>query len=173
MFDFQHRICYYLEKSVVICVNFSWTDYNPKKMSFVEKWLDKKAVKLTGIDNGWEDFYEYWKNEDGNVLNQNYWCKVVYEKNKPFGIIAIGCHEDLFVIMEMLIAPKMRNKGKGSILIKELIENGKEILGKEIKRATAVIFPSNIASQKCFDKAGFAVERIHEDGDAIDYIYNK
>lgn len=170
---FSAGLCYYLEKSVVICVNFNWFDYDPKKMKFVEKWLDKKAVKLTGIDDGWEDFYEYWKNEGGNILNQNYWCKVISENGKTFGIIAIGCHEDLFVIMEMLIAPKMRNKGKGAKLIKELIENSTEILGKEIKKATAVIFPSNVASQKCFEKAGFVVERIHEDGDAIDYIYNK
>ncbi len=152
---------------------FCWADYDPTEMEFIEKWLDKKAVRFTGIDDGWQDFYEYWKNEKGTIINQNFWCKVVSENNKPFGIIAIGCQEDLFVIMEMLIAPKMRSKGKGTLLIKELLENSEQILGKEIQQSEALIYPSNKASQKCFEKAGFVLERIHEDGDAIDYIFNK
>lgn len=154
-------------------MNFTWIDYNPTEMKFVEKWLDKKAVRFTGMDEGWKNFYEYWKNESKSVLNENYWCKVVSQSNKPFAIIALSFHENSFLIMEMLIAPKARNKGNGTKLIKELIENSKQILGKEIKTVSAVIFPSNVASQKCFEKAGFVVERIHEDGDAIDYIYNK
>ncbi|MBQ8783834.1 MAG: GNAT family N-acetyltransferase [Clostridia bacterium] len=154
-------------------MNFYWTDYNPTEMKFVEKWLDKTAVKFTGMDDGWEDFYKYWKNEKDTILNQNYWCKVVSEKGLPFCVIALGFHEDSFVIMEMLVSPKMRNKGKGTLIIKELIENSKQILGKEIQKAEAVIYPSNKASQRCFEKAGFVLERIHEDGDAIDYVFYK
>ena len=37
--------------------------------------------------------------------------------------------------------------------------------------ADAVIFPSNKASQKAFEKAGFKYETIHPDGDAMYYIY--
>ena len=154
-------------------MKFCWTDYDPVKMKFVEKWLDKKAVRFTGMDDGWEDFYEYWKNKKDTVLNQNYWCKIVSENEVPFGIVAISFHADSFLIMEMLIAPKMRNKGKGTLLIKDLLENSGQILGKAIHKAEAVIYPSNKASQKCFEKAGFAIKQVHDDGDAIDYIFNK
>lgn len=154
-------------------MKFYWTDYNPAEMNFVEKWLDRKSVKSTGLDDGLASFYEYWKNEKDTILNQNFWCKVVSENNIPFGVIALGFHENSFTVMEMLIAPKMRNKGKGTLLIKDLIENGKDVLGIEFQKAEAVIYPSNPASQRCFEKAGFVFDHAHEDGDALYYTFKK
>ena len=84
-------------------MNFTWKDYNPEKMQYVEKWLDKKAIRMTGMDDGWRDFYEYWANEEGFVLGENYWCKVVFEDDKPFAIMAIGLHDDNITIMETLV----------------------------------------------------------------------
>ena len=75
--------------------------------------------------------------------------------------------------METLVAPEKRNQGKGSELLKELLINGKSIIGREISRADAVIFPSNKASQKAFEKAGFKYLRTNEDGDAMDYIFEQ
>ena len=73
--------------------------------------------------------------------------------------------------MEVLVAPKMRGRGKGTKIIKELLENSKSIIGIDIHKAEAVIFLSNKASQKAFENAGFKHESTHEDGDAMNYIY--
>ena len=78
---------------------------------------------------------------------------VVFENEKPFAVIQFGFHEDTFTSMETFVAPEKRNQGKGSELLKELLTNGKSIIGREINRADAVIFPSNKASQKAFEKA--------------------
>lgn len=137
---------------------FKWVDYNPDKMRFVEKWLDKKAVKMTGMDDGFCDFYEYWAKEEGFMVGKNYWCKVVFEDEKPFAVTALSMYEGVIYIMEVLVAPKMRGKGKGSKMIKELLNNGKEIIGLDIQKAEATIYPSNEASQKAFSKAGFKHE---------------
>lgn len=152
-------------------MNYAWEDYNPGTMGYVEKWLDKKAIRMTGMDDGWCDFYEYWANEEGFVLGENYWCKVVFEDDKPFAIIAIGLHDGNITIMETLVAPKMRGKGKGSKMLKELLENSKSIIGIDIHKAEAVIYPSNKASQKAFENAGFKHESTHEDGDVMNYVY--
>ena len=154
-------------------MNFKWVDYNPDTMKYVEKWLDKKAVKMTGMDEGFRDFYEYWAKEDGFVVGENYWCKVVFENEKPFAIIALSLYEGNVGIMEIFVAPKTRGKGKGSKMIKELLNNGKSIIGFDIHKADAVIYTSNIASQKAFSKAGFKHESTHEDGDAMNYVYEK
>jgi len=74
--------------------------------------------------------------------------------------------DEAYVISEFLICPDMRGKGFDSSILKEII-------GTEIKTATAVIFPDNIASQKAFTKAGFALQSVHPDGDALNYIYLK
>ena len=152
-------------------MNFAWRDYNPETMGFVEDWIDEVAVKMTGMEDGFRQEYEYWSNEDYNIVGDNYWCKVIFENKNPFAVIEFGLHEDCFTIMEIIVEPEMRGQGMGSKIIKELIENAKFIIGMDIKKADAIIFPSNIASQKAFEKADFKYHHTHEDGDAMTYMY--
>lgn len=151
---------------------FVWYDYNPNTMNFIENWLDESAVESTGLDEGFRAFYEYWANEDGFVVGENFWCKVVFENDKPFAVIAFCQHEYKTIIMEVLISPDKRGQGKGTALIKELLNN-EEIIGFTIQKCEAVIYPSNIASQKAFEKAGFKYHNNHKDenGDSLHYIY--
>lgn len=153
-------------------MNYIWYDYNPKTMGFVEQWLDESAVNSTGLDEGFWAFYEYWANEDGFTVGKNFWCKVTFENNEPFGVIAFCQHEHKIIIMEVLIAPDKRGQGKGSTLLIELLNN-EEIIGFTIQKSEAVIYPSNIASQKAFEKAGFMYRNNHKDenGDSMHYIY--
>ena len=151
-------------------MNYVWRDYNPNTMGYIEKWLDEFAVKSTGLDEGFQNFYEYWANEDGFVVGENFWSKVVLENDKPFAVIAFCLHESKIIIMEIVVEPEKRGQGSGSKLLKELLENG-EIIGFTIHKSEAVIFPSNIASQKSFENAGFLYHYSHEDGDALYYVY--
>ena len=153
-------------------VNQAWYDYNPNTMSFVENWLDKSAVDSTGLDEGFRNFYEYWANEDGFILGENFWCKVTFEDDKPFAVIAFCQHEHKTIIMEVLVAPEKRGQRKGSTLLKELLNN-EEIIGFTIQKSEAVIYPGNIASQKAFENAGFKYHHNHKDGngDSMNYVY--
>lgn len=60
-------------------MNFVWRDYNPETMGYIETGLDEYAVRMTGMDDGFRDFYEYWANEGGCVVGEDFWCKVVLE----------------------------------------------------------------------------------------------
>lgn len=151
-------------------MNYVWHDYDPKTMGYIENWLDEPAVRSTGLDNGFRDFYEYWANEDGYIAGENYWCKVVCEQDKPFAVIAFCQHESKIIIMEVVVAPEKRGQGGGTRLLKELLER-EEIIGFAIHKSEAVIFPSNIASQKAFENAGFQYHHTHENGDAMYYVY--
>ena len=150
---------------------FTWKDYNPETMGYVENWLDEHAVSMTGMDDGFRQEYEYWANEDYNTVGENFWGKVVFEKGVPFAVIEFGMHEGVVTIMETLVAPEKRGQGMGSKIIKELLQNAKNIIGIDIEKAEAIIFPSNIASQKAFEKAGFKYHHTQEDGDAMTYVY--
>jgi len=153
-------------------MNYEWRDYNPKTMRYIESWLDESAVKSTGLDEGFYGFYEYWANEEGFIVGENFWCKVVFENDKPFAVIAFCLHDHKIIIMEMLIAPEKRGQGKGSKLLKELL-TCKEIVGFTIQKSEAVIYPSNIASQRAFENAGFQYLYNHKDenGDSMRYVY--
>lgn len=151
-------------------MNFAWRDYNPETMRYIENWLDESAIKSTGLDDGFHDFYEYWANEDGYVVGKNFWCKVVFENDEPLAVIAFSLYEGIMMIMEIVVVPEKRGQGKGSELLKELLEN-RQIIGFVIHKSEAVIYPSNIASQKAFENAGFKYHHTHEDGDAMYYVY--
>ncbi|MBO5066140.1 MAG: GNAT family N-acetyltransferase [Clostridia bacterium] len=150
---------------------FTWEDYNPETMGYVENRLDEYAVKMTGMDDGFRDNYEYWANEDYNTIGENFWCKVVFENETPFAVIQLGIYEGVVTVMETLVAPGKRGQGKGSMVIEELLHNAKSIIGIDVEKAEAVIFPSNTALQKAFEKAGFKYHHTHEDGDEVLQIY--
>ena len=153
-------------------MRFIWRDYDPETMDYIESWLDADAVRYTGLDDGFREFYEYWAKEDGYRVGKNFWSKVVFEKDTPFAVIAFGLYEGKVTIMEIVVAPEKRGQGYGAILLKELLERD-EIIGFFISKAEAVIFPENKASQSAFEKAGFYCHHIYEDGSAMLYIYEK
>ena len=154
-------------------MKFTWCDYNPETMNFVEDWLDEYAVRMTGMDDGFRDNYDYWVNEENTEIGKNFWCKVVFENSTPFAVIELGMHKGSVTVMETVVAPEFRGQGKCLEMIRELLTNGRTIIGIDINNAEAVIFPSNIASQKAFEKSGFVYHSTHEDGDAVTYVYNK
>ena len=153
-------------------MRFIWRDYDPQTMGYIESWLDADAVRYTGLDDGFRDFYEYWAKEDGYLVGQNFWAKVIFEKDMPFAVISFGLYDDKVTIMEIVVAPKKRGQGYGAKLLKELLEHD-EIIGFSILKAEAVIFPENTASQSAFEKAGFYCHHTYEDGSAMLYAYEK
>ena len=88
-------------------MNYVWRDYNPNTTGYVEAWLDESAIQSTGLDDGFRDFYEYWANEVDFVVGENFWCKVVFENDTPFAVIAVCRHEQKTNIMEVVIAPRV------------------------------------------------------------------
>ncbi len=153
-------------------MNFVWLDYQPKTMEYVEKWLDADAVATTGMDEGFRSFYEYWVNEDGFILGQNFWCKIVCADNEPLAVVALNMYEEKVTVMEIVVAPEKRCHGLGSRILKELMQN-EQILGFTISTSEAAIYPNNVASQKAFENAGFRYDRTHEDGDTLYYLYER
>ncbi len=150
---------------------FTWLDYEEKYAVTVESWLDTDPKRFIGCDDSWNSFYEYWKNDDDITLGENYWSKVICKNDTPVAIIAIGLCQNVLTVMEYIVAPTKRGRGYGSAALKELLDNSIAIIGKDISQAEAVIYPSNIASQKAFEKAGFSFNHAHPDGDAWYYKY--
>lgn len=152
--------------------DFVWHDYDPITMGYVENWLDEAAVKSTGLDEGFRTFYEYWAKEDGFSVGENFWCKVALENDNPTAVIAFCQHEQKIIIMEIVVAPELRGQGIGKKLLREFLES-EEIIGFAIQKGEAVLFPTNTASQKAFENAGFQYHHTYEDGSAILYRYER
>ncbi len=154
-------------------MKFAWEDYSVTYKDVVETWLDEEAKRFTGCDDGFEEFYTYWVNEADTKPGENFWAKIILKDKFPVGVLVLGLWENVFTVQEYIISPGNRGKGIGSAALAELLKESREILGKEIFEACAVIYPSNIPSQKAFEKAGFVFESEHPDGDAWNYRYHK
>ncbi len=154
-------------------MKYQWSDYTKEYSALVESWLDDEAINLTGMDDGWEEFYEYWKNEPDMSLGENYWCKVISEQGVPFAVIALTLYEGKLTVMEYLVDSGRRNLGLGSSALCELMESGLDIIGSDTRLAEAVIFPNNKPSQRAFEKAGFKFSSANPDRDAWYYRYEK
>lgn len=44
-----------------------WQDYTKEYAALVNSWLDADTVRLTGLDEGFEAFYQYWQKESDPV----------------------------------------------------------------------------------------------------------
>ena len=153
-------------------MNFIWRDYHPESMVYVEDWLDESAVRSTGLEDGFRVFYEYWANEDGFVVGKSFWSKVVFDNDRPLAVIAFCQHEEITLIMEIVVKPEMRGQGIGTEILKEFLESN-VIMGFAVQKSEAVVYSDNSASQRAFEKAGFQYHHTHEDGDAVFYIYER
>lgn len=148
---------------------FTWEDYYNCNID-ENLILDEEAKELTGIDCSLREFCDYWKMQ--NNLNENFWCKNIYLNNDLIGFIVFSKNEEKLLIMELIINKEKRHKGYGYRVLKELLDNSNKIIKEKINYAEAVIFLKNIASQKCFEKAGF-VKELHPDGDCYEFKYKK
>ncbi len=152
-------------------MRFKWEKYHSTYEKLVDSWLDDVAVKFTGLDDGWKDFYSYWMQESKTDDTCEDFCFIVSDCDVPFAVIYVGTKLCELTISECIVAPDKRGMGYGSSAIKELMENCSFILEKNIIKAHAVIYSNNIASQRAFEKAGFTFISAHSDGDAWNYEY--
>lgn len=156
------------DEATVNFMFFKWTDYTYKDDELVDSWLDEDAVSLTGLEDGWRAFYDYWANE----LKYGYWCKTVHCGNDPIAIIFFDYNTEIdsYHISEFVVRPEYRGKGYGTKIINELLNCSEDIFGQRIEQSNAVIFKGNVASRKAFMNAGFILDGTDEDG-STEYYY--
>ena len=154
-------------------MTFLWRDYNEKDRETVEGWLDAEAVRMTGMDEGFHSDYAYWSEQPEMVCGVNFWAKVFSVGDQPAGVMLLAEEEKALSVMEVLVDPALRGKGLGSAALRELLAEGKTVLGTPVTAATAVIFPDNRPSARAFEKAGFVYASTHPDGDAMYYRFDK
>lgn len=140
-------------------------DYDRLEAKIVDSWLDDEAIRNTGLEDGFDEFFEYWNGECGSDFS----AKIAEFDGKPVAVVTAAYDNGFVTIQEIIVAPDMRGRGIGTWAINELVEEAPSMYGP-IETYEAVVFFDNVPSQKAFEKAGFD-KRLHENSDA--YIYSK
>lgn len=149
---------------------FQWVDYESVHGSLVDSWLDAEACAMTGIHDGWDQYWTAVRDDAANFPGCEDYCKLICENGVPFGVICFGIYQHAMTISELVVDPKCRRMGRGSRLLSELVEMVHSYRSGDVKRITAVVFPQNVASQKAFLNAGFCFNRMTDDG--VDLIFS-
>ncbi len=153
---------------------YPWIDYTPDHAPVAESFLDDTARRMTGCEDGWEDYYTYWATHPATRMGENFWAKVICPEDRPIAVMALALHSDgTLTVSEFIVSPCERGKGHGTAILRDLLAHGREMLGVEFGRVLAVIYPHNTASKRAFEKAGFRFESAHPDGDAHYYVYER
>ena len=150
-------------------MKYTWKDYSPKYSEIINLWLDSEALSMTGLDEDFDSYVNAVTEDSDNFPNTEF--KVIFEGDSPIAVTVFGIYDSIVTVMEIVVAPDKRGKGKGSEIIRELLQICNGSFDETVKQFKAVIFPNNIASQKAFEKAGFRFESAHEDGDAWYYVF--
>lgn len=111
--------------------------------------LDKIApILLTEFDDFWS--VDVFKSE---LLNPNSKYLVAKKENEIIGFAGIWKAVDDIHITNIVVKKSFRNKGIGSIILKQLIEISK--LEKNINSITLEVNIKNVPAQKLYEKFGF------------------
>ncbi len=151
-------------------MQFDWKHYSNDDAKLVDSWLDDSAIRETGLDEGWQAFYDYWMTENPSIEEKDC-CFIISHDKIPFAVIYLAIIDHCITISEYVVAPNKRGMGYGTAAIKELLNHSIHLLNIHASVAKAVIYPNNIASIKAFEKAGFLFDPKHSDGNAYYYEY--
>jgi len=98
---------------------------------------------------------------------------IVIHNSKYIGMIDVEFYpKNKKAVMDILIAPEERGKGFGKIVLQKLIQDA---AFEKYKQLDAFIEPENIASIRCFEKAGFRKIKNEVDQDGMfhfSYFFN-
>ena len=64
--------------------HFEWKDYTKEDTALVASWLNADAVRMTGMDEGFDAFHQYWKNESSPERGEYFSTKLVSENGHLF-----------------------------------------------------------------------------------------
>ena len=149
---------------------FRWLDYEDQYAQLLDSWLDEEAVSMTGLDDGWADYWQAVKEDAVNFPGCEDFCKVIFAGNLSCAVICFGTFQNTLTISEIVVNPKLRGHRIATRLLSDLVEMAQKHVFGDLNRLSAVIYPQNMISQRAFQNAGFRPEGKTDDG--VDLIYS-
>ena len=148
---------------------FEWINYQLEDAGLVDSWMDAKAVAMTGIDQGWDAYWNAVIADAKNYPGCRDFCKIVRKNGMAVAAVVYGSYRGIATVSEIIVDPTRRGKGLGTQILRDLVAHSDELLSGQAHEFCAVIFPDNLPSQKAFTKAGFVLDHVHEDGTVLYY----
>ena len=133
--------------------------FNINRKSILTKWSkDPATLQYLGGVFPLDDFINF------ILTAENRLTYIVIYHSKYIGMVDVELNpKEKNAAMDILIAPEERGKGFGKLVLEKLVQDSEF---EKCTRLDAFIEPANIASIRCFQKAGFQKikDEVDEDG---------
>ena len=144
-------------------MKFEWKNYRPKEHALLEIWFEKGFSSNSWLiskyaTTSFTDDYE-------SVRGGCNFMKVVSHNGEPVAVVGVrdlieyeskGRKIRYGMINPIVVNPKLLGKGYGTAVVKDLVENLKEITGISFRRLEAMVEKTNERSLRLFRGQGFS-----------------
>ena len=94
-------------------MHLEWMDYRREDGKVVDSWLDGEAVAMTGLDQGWDDYWQAVRSDGKHYPGCRDVCKIIREQGQPIAAVCFGWYGGVTTVSEILVAPQRRGQGVG------------------------------------------------------------
>jgi Acetyltransferases, including N-acetylases of ribosomal proteins len=159
---------------------FKWVNYSSKYETEIASWTDDENTRrYAAFDESIRERYEYYVRVCGDY-DEPYSCKVVLDGDIVAASLFISKNNTyphqitLNRINLIIVNPKLRSKGYGTKIIRELVDDSSVI--PEIAQSGGSAFSGsvdlqNTASMKVLEKSGFALAGVNTQDEFSHWIY--
>ena len=124
-----------------------------------QKWYEVSSVRRWVPIEDWTGYFEAVSDL------KHYYLYSVYDKDQLIAAISAEIIDNTAAIC-LVVDPALHGLGFGTLILQDMQYKTRKLFGN-IHGYVAGIFPGNIASIKCFEKAGFIKTKKGNDGEDI------
>ncbi len=138
--------------------------FERENISEIKKWSEHNSIKSWIFIDDWDSYYEYANNDVNTYLF------AIYESECFIGEFTAEKDNDTLNVA-LIINPQFHNRGFGVEALRIFQKNVQSLVGFLPKYFHAGIYDKNIASIKCFEKAGYINNGLDKDGEMC-YLFH-
>ena len=132
----------------------------------IKRWSEHDSIKSRIAIDDWDEYYEYANNDDDTYLfaiydGENFVGEFTTEKDDNKNCLHIA----------LIINPQFQRRGLGTKALNYFKENVQLLIGTSPAYIHAGIENDNIASVKCFSRAGYVNHGTGTDGEECYLLY--
>ncbi len=152
-------------------MKFNILDYDKQKHKDIDNWIDEDKYQNAKLINKFATYnetisetYEYFINNPFDMANIKSFIKIFEKNNIFYGIVIFHYYVEKNIyylgINPIIVNPNLMNKGIGTQIIQQIINEAKEIANGQVHFLRVNIEEKNIVSLKLIKKFDFKKDQI-------------
>lgn len=162
-------------------MDYKIVNYDLKRHYILDKWIDESEHVNAKLINKYATYnepisntYKYFLDNPFDMANIKTFLKVFEHDHEFYGVAVFHYYKEeekfYLAINPIVINPKFINQGIGTKILKQIVENVRQISGGHVDIIKGDTEESNLASIRILEKSGFIKDK--QNDNFIEYTYD-